>query len=227
MNREKAIRIVFLTLSCVGVSSWTTSIHHRLHSQSYNTKLYEQCPSSSSSSDLINPSPASSASELLTPRKARIINPLKGITAVQILATSLGTGALPAFADNPDTLSVKSKIEKHFPSVVSISDIPKMLQKTLPGFTKGNTLLGMSLCSDEINADFVKAVQQYYGPAFILGGLGGVPFVGVSGMGAAVSHIPDQGKFLIVVASHVGYSPVMNTVSSACLLHGDAKSIFF
>lgn len=70
----------------------------------------------------------------------------------------------------------------------------------------------MSLCSDEINADFVKAVQQYYGPAFILGGLGGVPFVGVSGMGAAVSHIPDQGKFLIVVASHVGYSPVMNTL---------------
>ena len=33
------------------------------------------------------------------------------------------------------------------------------------------------------------------------------------GMGAAVSHIPDQGKFLVVVASHVGYSPVMNSVS--------------
>ena len=59
--------------------------------------------------------------------------------------------------------------------------MPKIIQKTLPGFTKGNTLLGMSLCSDEINADFVKSLQQYYGPAFILGGLGGVPFVGVSG----------------------------------------------
>jgi len=211
MKREKTIQLLFLIISCVDVSSWT-SINREFHGRRY-TKLYEQ---QYPSSDLIIPHSGlvtpTSSSELLTPRKARIINPLQGMTAAQILATSLGTGALPAFADNPDTLSVKNKIEKHFPSVVSISDVPKILQKTLPGFTKGNTLLGMSLCSDEINADFVKALQQYYGPAFILGGLGGVPFVGVSGMGAAVSHIPDQGKFLVVVASHVGYSPVMNAL---------------
>lgn len=44
------------------------------------------------------------------------------------------------------------------------------------------------------------------GGVFNLGGLGGVPFVGKSGFGAFLSHVPDSGKVLIIYGPHVGIS---------------------
>lgn len=41
---------------------------------------------------------------------------------------------------------------------------------------------------------------------FHLGGLGGLPFVGTSGMGAFLHHVPDHGKVLLVFGPHVGIS---------------------
>ena len=41
---------------------------------------------------------------------------------------------------------------------------------------------------------------------FNLGGLGGLPFVGISGMGAFTSHAPVDGKIFIVFGPHVGIS---------------------
>jgi hypothetical protein len=39
-----------------------------------------------------------------------------------------------------------------------------------------------------------------------LGGLGGLPFVGISGMGAFIHHVPASGKIFIVFGPHVGIS---------------------
>lgn len=44
------------------------------------------------------------------------------------------------------------------------------------------------------------------GGVFNLGGLGGVPFVGKSGFGAFLSHVPVKGKVVILYGPHVGIS---------------------
>ena len=47
-------------------------------------------------------------------------------------------------------------------------------------------------------------MQNAWGEAFTLGGLGGVPFAGKSGVRAYLHHVPDSGRLLILFAPHVG-----------------------
>lgn len=42
--------------------------------------------------------------------------------------------------------------------------------------------------------------------SLVKGGLGGIPFVGISGMGAFLSHTPSNGKVVIMYGPHVGIS---------------------
>jgi len=143
-------------------------------------------------------------------REKRIINPILmglGLNARinPVTASTLTNGMF----STKDSLK---KLEKYFPSAVAITDLPKILRKKMPSFSKRNTLLNLSLCPDEINYSFIKTLTDAYGPPFNLGGLGGIPFVGKSGINAATSHIPDSGKMFVVVAPHVGYSPSSDTL---------------
>ena len=64
-------------------------------------------------------------------------------------------------------------------------------------------LLATSLCSDEINAPSVTFYNIMFGP-FVMGGLSGFPFAGITGMSAFASHIPDGGCGFIFYGPHIG-----------------------
>jgi hypothetical protein len=70
----------------------------------------------------------------------------------------------------------------------------------------GKILMGASLCVDDIiyTKNF-RLNPKVKGP-FNLGGLGGLPFTGVSGLGAFAHHIPEEGVMFLLIAPHIGYS---------------------
>jgi hypothetical protein len=65
-------------------------------------------------------------------------------------------------------------------------------------------LYATSVCSDDINisTDF----SEFFPRPFTMGGLGGLPFTGVTGMVAYSHHIPDYGAALIFYGPHIGIS---------------------
>lgn len=77
--------------------------------------------------------------------------------------------------------------------------------KSEHGFIPEKTILAASLCSDEvveISSHFCNhlAVET----PFILGGLAGFPFTGITGIGAFASHVPDDGFAIILYGPHIG-----------------------
>ncbi len=60
-----------------------------------------------------------------------------------------------------------------------------------------------SVCSDEVNALGQPNLHGMIGP-FFMGGLNGSPFVGLTGLGAFLHHIPEKGIALLVFGPHVG-----------------------
>jgi hypothetical protein len=63
-------------------------------------------------------------------------------------------------------------------------------------------LFATSLCSDDINVstDFRKVLSR----PFSMGGLGGLPYSGLTGMVAFGHHIPDNGDAFIFYGPHIG-----------------------
>ncbi len=64
-------------------------------------------------------------------------------------------------------------------------------------------LMATSVCSDDINVPSTTFFNVLFGP-FIMGGLGGLPFVGQTGMTAFAHHIPDEGSAFIFYGPHIG-----------------------
>lgn len=64
-------------------------------------------------------------------------------------------------------------------------------------------LMATSLCSDDINVPSTTFFNVLFGP-FIMGGLGGLPFAGQTGMTAFAHHIPDAGSAFIFYGPHIG-----------------------
>ena len=142
-------------------------------------------------------------------REARITGPF---TALMTPLFGMGDAA---FADSDQTMFDKS-LNAYFPGSITNSEITYRMTKVLRsrGYNEKNTIIGSSLCSDEINdtsSSFVttlakKVTSLGYGGVFNLGGLGGLPFVGTSGFGAFTSHTPKNGKIIIIFGPHVGVS---------------------
>ena len=86
-------------------------------------------------------------------------------------------------------------------------------------------LMATSLCSDDINIPSTTFFNVLFGP-FIMGGLGGIPFVGQTGMTAFAHHVPDEGSAFIFYGPHIGitlegelgkmYRPRMEEKGSSC-----------
>lgn len=72
------------------------------------------------------------------------------------------------------------------------------------GYGSKNTLVATSLCCDEVNRPLEKALAGAYDEPFVMGGLAGFPFGGVTSFGAMAHHIPDGGNCLVVFGPHVG-----------------------
>ncbi|NVJ89625.1 MAG: hypothetical protein HWD82_09325 [Flavobacteriaceae bacterium] len=86
-------------------------------------------------------------------------------------------------------------------------------------------LMATSVCSDDINVPSTTFFNVLFGP-FVMGGLGGLPFVGKTGMTAFSHHIPDEGSAFIFYGPHIGitldgelgkmYRPRMEETGSSC-----------
>jgi len=64
-------------------------------------------------------------------------------------------------------------------------------------------LMATSLCSDDINIPSTSFFSVIWGP-FFLGGLGGLPYAGLTGLTAFAHHVPDNGTALIFYGPHIG-----------------------
>jgi len=155
----------------------------------------------------------SSDNAVVSARDARIMAPLSAIFTAAGLSLSTGVQPAQAIPSSPD---FDTSIRTFFPGAMQNSAIVLRVQKKLSSrnYRPYNTILGSSLCSDEIDATTVSLQDMFKqqmavkkdGGVFNLGGLGGVPFVGKSGFGAFLSHVPESGKVLIVYGPHVGIS---------------------
>ncbi|QTN39792.1 hypothetical protein HZ996_11770 [Cryomorphaceae bacterium] len=86
-------------------------------------------------------------------------------------------------------------------------------------------LMATSVCSDDINVPSTTFFNVLFGP-FVMGGLGGLPFVGQTGMTAFAHHIPDEGSAFIFYGPHIGitlegelgkmYRPRMEETGNSC-----------
>ena len=61
---------------------------------------------------------------------------------------------------------------------------------------KDKTHFTLSICCDEINhekGDLPELCRELFGEVFQMGGLGGIPFPGITGLGATLHHVPENG----------------------------------
>lgn len=97
-------------------------------------------------------------------------------------------------------------VKGHFPNAMDAKDtsiqyLGKMQIEHKIDISK--VLMATSVCSDDINIPSTSFFNVLFGP-FIMGGLGGLPFAGRTGMTAFAHHIPDQGSAFIFYGPHIG-----------------------
>jgi len=103
---------------------------------------------------------------------------------------------------------VRDAIQKEFPGAmpygVAIDTLLHKLARV--GITSDKILWGQSTCVDDIiNTKNRLAHTEIKGP-FTFGGLGGLPFTGVTGIDAFAHHVPEDGTALLFVGPHIGYT---------------------
>jgi hypothetical protein len=97
-------------------------------------------------------------------------------------------------------------VKVHFPKAMDAKDtsihyLGKMQIEHKLDISK--VLMATSVCSDDINIPSTSFFSVLFGP-FIMGGLGGLPFAGQTGMTAFAHHIPDEGSAFIFYGPHIG-----------------------
>lgn len=97
-------------------------------------------------------------------------------------------------------------VKSHFPNAMDAKDtsihyLGKMQLEH--GMDVSKTLMATSVCSDDINVPSTTFFNVLFGP-FVMGGLGGIPFVGQTGMTAFSHHIPDDGSAFFFYGPHIG-----------------------
>ena len=97
-------------------------------------------------------------------------------------------------------------VKSHFPTAMDAKDtsiqyLGKM--QLQHGIDISKVLMATSVCSDDINVPSTTFFNVLFGP-FIMGGLGGLPFAGQTGMTAFAHHISDEGSAFIFYGPHIG-----------------------
>lgn len=119
-------------------------------------------------------------------------------------------------------------VKSHFPDAMDAKDTSihylGRIQSEF-GLDVSKMLLATSVCSDDINVPSTTFFNVLFGP-FVMGGLGGLPFVGETGMTAYAHHIPDNGSAFIFYGPHIGvtlegelgrmYRPRMEQPGNSC-----------
>ncbi|MHC4392473.1 MAG: hypothetical protein ACYS22_14330 [Planctomycetota bacterium] len=125
-------------------------------------------------------------------------------------------------------MSWNKALQKSFSDALPFPALLGAAQEVLTGrgLTPEGTLFATCVCRDELNQGPLNAFADHWGECFSLGGLGGYPGAGVTGVGACAAHIPDDGHLLIVYGPHLGVNekgqigrvrrPSMSEDTSAC-----------
>lgn len=104
---------------------------------------------------------------------------------------------------------LRAEISTMFPGAVTFEEYTDSLLFFLYAVHKikpESILLGQSTCVDDVlNTKSPFNERRVKGP-FNFGGLGGLPFTGVTGINAYAHHVPDSGTALLLVGPHIGYS---------------------
>lgn len=100
---------------------------------------------------------------------------------------------------------IEKKIREHYPKAETGAHITEKYLTYLSDHYKADLkkmLFATSVCADDINVstDFRRVLTR----PFTLGGLGGIPFAGFTGMVAYSHHIPDGGSGFIFYGPHIG-----------------------
>lgn len=108
-----------------------------------------------------------------------------------------------------------STIKKIYPNAVKGDEMTSQCMEKLKNdhqFDSSKTILGTSVCSDEVVRSATN-FQTHLGNEnpFIIGGLAGYPFTGLTGFKAFAAHIPDDGSAIIVYGPHIGFSETGHT----------------
>mmetsp|Transcript_124521 Transcript_124521/g.311366 ORF Transcript_124521/g.311366 Transcript_124521/m.311366 type:complete len:827 (+) Transcript_124521:82-2562(+) len=108
---------------------------------------------------------------------------------------------------------VYAVLHKFFPGALPGRAIHARMRSVLEaqpfGFTAENTIIGTSVCPDEINnekGDLTDLLKEHWGACFPLGGISGTPFVGKTGFKAFSHHVPDDGNVCVLFGPHVAIS---------------------
>ncbi len=102
-------------------------------------------------------------------------------------------------------MNIEEKVFRHYPSAKTGADITENYLNLLEKEDKTDLkkmLFATSVCSDDVNVstDFRRVLSR----PFTMGGLGGLPYSGFTGMVAFSHHIPDGGDAFIFYGPHVG-----------------------
>lgn len=121
-----------------------------------------------------------------------------------------------ASSDKPKT-TTKAKtfdeaLKQYFPNSLPTTMTATMVENCLNShkFTRGNSIFATCVCPDEVNnkpkslTHTLQSALTDLNGSFQLGGLAGLPYLGVSGMKNFLSHAPKNGKVFIMFGSHVG-----------------------
>jgi hypothetical protein len=102
-------------------------------------------------------------------------------------------------------MNMKENVNHHYPKAQTGAEITDnylaLLEKEYKTDLK-KMLFATSVCSDDINVstDFRRVLSR----PFTMGGLGGLPYAGFTGMVAFSHHIPDGGDAFIFYGPHIG-----------------------
>ena len=102
-------------------------------------------------------------------------------------------------------MSLRATITRHYPSACPLTELRPQLRRWLQdehGAHPETTLLATSFCADDIIASEILG-RVDWGP-FTAGGLGGLPYGGVTAFSAFAHHVPDEGTALILYGPHIG-----------------------
>lgn len=101
----------------------------------------------------------------------------------------------------------KAKINEYFPGAIPNRELIEKIKKM--NLDKEKTHFTLSICCDEINHekdDLPDLFRELLGEVFQMGGLGGIPFAGITGLNATLHHVPDDGTLFILYGPHIGIS---------------------
>ena len=100
-------------------------------------------------------------------------------------------------------------LEHHYPGAVAAADFADWTEWALArvGFRPTNALPLVGVCRDELMLGFAAEVTRVWGPAFDIASLGGLVFLGRTGIAAALGHVPGEDgrhRFVVFCFPHIG-----------------------